>query len=158
MRHAKHLLRAGLILLFGGIGAFLFRNLLIPKSFGEYGFYRGDAVRKEMARPGRLGPADVCRSCHAPVWDQKENGKHAALFCVGCHAPLDTHAEGKKKIAAMWIQKEAALCLRCHQKQLARPADFPQVDPDEHLAQMGVPMSPAVCFDCHNPHHPTEGL
>lgn len=158
MRHTKHLWRAGLILLFAGISAFLLRSLFVPKSFGRYGFYRGDAVKEEMAKPTHLGSADACRDCHSAEWGKRESGPHLTLACVSCHGPLDSHIAEGKKVGEMKTQKQAELCLRCHQFLVSRPANFPQIDLEKHLELLGVEFSSEACFDCHNPHHPKEGM
>jgi hypothetical protein len=59
-----------------------------------------------------------------------------------------------ERFAAMPVQRTATLCVSCHQRLAARPADFPQIRPQEHVTEMGGEGGPEACFDCHDPHAP----
>jgi hypothetical protein len=149
MEHQKHLFRA-LFLLMLFIIVYIFARSLI---------FHPDTWIPEAEKTARsytpvFGPLDSCNNCHAEVAEIKAEGGHKGIQCESCHAPLSTHAEGKKKIAPMVFNRSAKLCMRCHQRLEARPADFPQVVVANHLGENGVAFSPDICIDCHMPHSP----
>jgi uncharacterized CHY-type Zn-finger protein len=122
------------------------RHYVVPKSFGQYGHYRGAAIGEIAAHPAKYAGHETCESCHAEVLDVKKNGKHAHVNCEACHGALEKHAEDPASVTPV-LPDTAVLCARCHTASAAKPKDFPQVDPAEHAN--GVP-----CQTCHNPHSP----
>lgn len=171
MEHTKHLWRAILLLLavilIYVLGRVLVVSLLFP-TFGEYGAYRGDSLREEMALEVRHGEGSVsCRPCHGDMVDAFLGATHADINCETCHAPLITHVAfddlGKlmadpgshERTGEMGIQHAKDLCIRCHESQPAKPPEFPQVVIVDHLQEMEAENSADVCLDCHNPHDPS---
>ncbi len=148
MRDADHLLRlAGVflaaVLIFFGIRAFL-----VPKSFGEYGHYRGDAIAEIAALPLVHAGHQSCETCHTEILETKSKGKHEGVACEACHGPQAKHADDPGSILP--IKPDAGvLCAQCHEASAAKPKWFPQVAAAEHSG--GV-----VCSTCHNPHHPLD--
>lgn len=158
MRHTKHLWRAGIAIVLFICIFMVIRYLNIPASWGLYGFYRADNVAEQMDKPIRYGGRDSCSKCHEKEKGLLANDRHAGLSCESCHAPLSSHVFEGKRIAPMAKNKTYAICLRCHEKLVGRPAEFPQIVLKEHIEEMGAEFKHDVCFNCHNPHSPKEGL
>jgi len=145
-KDAGHLFRfAGLFVL-----AFLIflvvRNFVVPKSFGQYGHYRGAAIGEIAAHPIKFAGHQACEACHSDVLDKKKTGKHANVNCEACHGPLASHANDPGSVTPV-KPDTAVICARCHTASAAKPKKFPQVDPAAHSS--GVP-----CETCHQPHSP----
>jgi hypothetical protein len=84
-KDAGHLFRfAGLFVL-----AFLIflvvRHYVVPRSFGQYGHYRGAAMSEIAAHPAKFAGHETCETCHSDVADKKKTGKHAHVNCEACH-------------------------------------------------------------------------
>jgi cytochrome c553 len=66
MEHARHVFRVVLVLVVVISAVVLTRGFLVPKSYGDYGAYRGDNVAEQAAiRPPRHGGPASCAPCHA---------------------------------------------------------------------------------------------
>lgn len=152
---AKHVVRALLLLILGFLGFLVFRQFMIPSSFGMFGHFRGANVKEQMAHPLVHGGAASCEPCHKEQFKTVHEGSHKTVQCENCHAPLARHAQGDKKVADMPKDQTSTLCLRCHEKLIARPKTQPQVDPVEHLETMGEEFHSTVCIECHVPHAPS---
>jgi|SoimicmetaTmtHMC_FD_contig_31_4655074_length_620_multi_3_in_0_out_0_1 hypothetical protein len=141
-----HLLRMAGVFLLGLVLFLVFRSAFIPKSFGRYGHYRGDAIGEITARPIAYAGHQTCESCHPDVADTKAKGVHAPINCEACHGPLARHADDPTTLTP---QKPdvAHLCVRCHSENIAKPQGFPQVDAKEHSGEQ-------LCNTCHQPHSP----
>jgi hypothetical protein len=173
-RHLFHF--AGLFVL-----AFLIflvaRHFVVPKSFGEYGHYRGAAMGEIAQHPAKFAGHETCETCHADVAEKKNVGKHAHVNCEACHgaiyerlpAPPVQRNLYERFVALIGkslppdppllrhvddptsvkpvLPDTAVLCARCHTASAAKPKGFPQVDPAAH--SNGLP-----CETCHNPHSP----
>jgi uncharacterized CHY-type Zn-finger protein len=141
-RHLYHF--AGLFVL-----AFLVflvvRHYYVPKSFGEYGHYRGAAIGEIASLPVKFAGHQTCEGCHTDVLDVKSKGKHAHVNCEACHGALANHADDPSIKPV--LPDTTVLCARCHTASAAKPKGFPQVVPADHSG--GVP-----CQTCHNPHSP----
>jgi hypothetical protein len=145
-KDAEHLLRVAAVFL-AGITLFLFlRSHFIPRSFGEYGHYRGDAIGEIAAQPVSFAGHGACESCHSEILEKKSAGKHAGVFCEACHGPLAKHADDPASIVPSKLDS-AVLCVKCHEENRAKPRWFPQVASKDHSA--GLP-----CDTCHQPHSP----
>jgi hypothetical protein len=118
---------------------------LVPKSFGRYGHYRGDAITETAARPVHFAGHQACEDCHADVLEKKKSGRHARVNCEACHGPLAKHADDPSIQPAKL--DTAVLCVRCHEANGAKPKGFPQGASAEHST--GLP-----CDTCHQPHSP----
>ena len=143
---------AGHLFRFVGIFVVLFiiflvaRRYVVPKSFGQYGHYRGAAMGEIAAHPLHFAGHQACETCHVDVQDVKKNGKHAHVNCEACHGPLAQHADDPASVTPK-KPDTATLCVRCHAASAARPKGFPQVQAEEHST--GLP-----CETCHQPHSP----
>jgi len=144
-----HLFRLAAVFLAGIVVFVVARSFLIPRSFGQYGHFRGDAIREIAAKPVVYAGHQTCEACHADVMEVKEKGKHARVACESCHGPLAAHADDPGSIQPEKLDT-AVLCVRCHEANSAKPKWFPQVVSAEHSS--GLP-----CDTCHKPHTPALG-
>jgi hypothetical protein len=141
-----HLFRLAGVFLVGIISFLVVRSLLVPKTFGEYGHYRGAAIQEIASRPIHYAGHQVCETCHSDIADTKSHGMHAHVNCEACHGPLAKHAEDPTALKPV-LPDTTVLCARCHQQNIAKPAGFPQVDAPSHSGGL-------ACNTCHNPHSP----
>ncbi len=135
MTHAKHIVRAILLIMLC-VGCFeIFRQWMRPESFGELGHFRANAIRDMEELPINYFSGDACNSpsCHESQSKSVKGGKHATIDCQMCHGPLDNHADGEKKLADMPVDHSPDLCLRCHELLPARPVTIKQIDFAEHM-------------------------
>lgn len=142
----EHLFRVAFVFVAGSIGFLIVRSILVPKSFGQYGHYRGNAVVDARRHPMAYAGHQACETCHPDVVAVKTPGKHSHVNCEACHGALEKHAEDPGNVQPAKLDT-AVLCARCHGANGARPKHFPQVDAAEHSA--GLP-----CDTCHQPHSP----
>lgn len=145
LKDAGHLFRFALLFVIAFVLFLVIRHFVVPKTFGEYGHYRGAAIAEIAARPVRFAGHDTCETCHTDVLDVKKNGKHAHVNCEACHGPLANHANDPS-ITPPKLDT-AVLCVRCHAASAAKPKDFPQVDAEQHSGGL-------ACETCHKPHDP----
>jgi hypothetical protein len=148
LRDSEHLVRLALVLC-GGLAMFvLARSAIVPRSFGAYGHFRGDALAEIRAHPAVFAGQGACAACHDPIVQERKEGKHAQVACEACHGPQGKHAED---ISITPPRPEAArLCSGCHEAEGAKPKWFPQVASKEHSGG-------ATCTACHNAHKPKIG-
>ena len=156
MEHTKHIIRAVLLLALIAVLFVLVRHFLYPKSFGEYGHFRFDNVAEYATQTLVHGAPGSCDDCHDEQAEAKVAGKHDSVSCEVCHGPLSGHVEADARIAPMPIQQSYKLCGMCHQRLVARRADFPQVELTAHVIEKGGEMAEAVCLECHDAHNPSE--
>ena len=154
MRHTKHYWRAAFLILLGLIAFFSFRALLIPESFGKFGYYRGDNVEEQMSLPVSFSKNEACADCHE-VAAIHESGKHKTVQCQNCHAPLAVHVVEGEMVELMPIDRSPKLCLRCHRKLPSRPQDFPQIVAQDHTGEFEQNLKSGACLECHQPHSPS---
>ena len=137
------------ILTIGIVGSYVVaRQIFTPKSFGQYGHYRGDAIMEVASREPRYGGKKSCNECHSEVVDRLAKYEHKMISCESCHGPLKAHAEDPDHHDA--IKPTDVLCLRCHEYNEARPTFLKQVKLKEHYSGQGG------CKECHIPHQPNE--
>jgi hypothetical protein len=144
-RDGEHLVRLAVLFV---IGVLLFlgtRAVLVPADFGELGHYRTGALddngQRTLVHAGRA----ACSECH-DSGSALAGGAHAGVGCESCHGALGAHASDPDTAKPQKLEV-AALCLRCHAANPARPQTHPQVDPGPHAEG-------ATCTDCHEPHAP----
>jgi len=145
-KDAGHLFRLAAVFAVGGLAFVGVRSLLVPKSFGQYGHYRGDALTDIAARPVNFAGHQACEDCHAEVFEKKKSGKHVHVNCEACHGPQAKHVEDPASVQPAKLDT-AVLCVRCHEANIAKPKNFPQVASADHSS--GMP-----CDSCHQPHSP----
>jgi len=147
-KDAEHLVRLAVVCAVVLVVFLLVRAHFIPKSFGEYGHYRGDALAELSSKPIFYAGHQACEDCHADVLEVKKAGKHAGVNCEACHGPLAKHAEDPASVVPQ-LPDTAVLCARCHEANIAKPKGFPQVVSKEHSGG-------EVCKSCHVPHSPLQ--
>ncbi|HUJ29879.1 MAG TPA: multiheme c-type cytochrome [Candidatus Acidoferrum sp.] len=149
-KDAEHLLRVVAVFAVGILIFVVLRAFLVPRSFGEYGHYRGNAITEMAGQPLAFAGNESCETCHTDVVAVKTGGKHAGVHCEACHGALGKHADDPGTVQPPKLDT-AVLCVRCHGVNGARPKDFPQVVAAEHSAGLS-------CETCHQPHNPMKGL
>ncbi len=152
--HAKHVVRAFLLLFVGVTALVLLRSLLIPDSWGESGWFRHDNIAEQRAKPLRHGGNESCFECHDEEYAVHAGAGHASVMCEGCHAAVLNHVVDGEWVQEMPMHLNNELCLGCHRQLDARPDDFPQIRPREHIDEQDGTFGPQACFDCHEPHEP----
>ncbi len=146
LKDAEHLVRLAAAFAVVLVVFLLVRAHFVPKSFGEYGHYRGDALAELSSKPIFYAGHQACEECHGDVLEVKKAGKHAGVNCEACHGPLAAHAADPASVVPQ-LPDTAVLCARCHEENIAKPKAFPQVVSKEHSG--GV-----LCKNCHVPHSP----
>jgi len=146
LKDAGHLFRFAALFVLAFLVFLGIRGFVVPKTFGEYGHYRGCAIADIAARPMKYAGHQACEECHTDIADTKTHGSHAHVNCEACHGPLANHAADPTSVIPV-KPDSAVLCAKCHTASAAKPKGFPQVDPVEHSG--GV-----ACATCHNPHSP----
>jgi hypothetical protein len=143
---SAHLVRPAVVLL-AALAIFLaVRSAIIPKAFGQYGHYRPGALALVRSHPIAFAGQDTCVMCHDEQATARAAGKHAHVACEACHGPLAQHADDPTAHVPK-LPDVADLCRRCHEKDAAKPASFPQVATAEHSGG-------TACNSCHQPHNP----
>lgn len=122
------------------------RRLLVPDSFGQFGYYRGDALEEIADQELVYATKESCIQCHSDIAEMLEMDMHSELSCVICHGPGLKHTLDPEK-EEVEIHKDRGFCGRCHSENPARSTNMIfQVNIHEHH------MERKNCIDCHNPH------
>jgi hypothetical protein len=125
----------------------ILRHFLIPESFGEYGFYRGEALTDQASNAIHYSGQQACFDCHQDIEDAKKDDVHNSIRCETCHGPGQKHVESADK-ADIIRPAERESCGICHSKNAAKKGEvIHQVDLREHNTGKR-------CIECHNPHQP----
>ncbi len=122
------------------------RYFLVPRSFGEYGHYRADAVDEIAHLDIKNAGHEACSVCHPDITQLKSTGHHRDVSCEVCHEPAQAHSDDPTGVKPP-APRDRGVCSLCHGYHPSRPTGFPQILPTTHN-----PMKP--CFTCHNPHDP----
>jgi predicted CXXCH cytochrome family protein len=146
LKDSGHLFRLAGVLLAGVVLFLVIRQAIVPKGFGQLGHYRPGALDDVAARPVSFAGHGTCEACHDEVAKVKTAGKHAGIACESCHGPAAAHTEDPTAHQVMKPDPKV-LCVRCHEKDPARPQKFPQVISKEHAGETS-------CAECHKPHSP----
>jgi hypothetical protein len=149
LKDAGHLFRFAGLFVVAFLVFLVVRGYVVPKTFGEYGHYRGAAIGEIAQHPVKFAGHQTCEACHSDIADTKTKGAHAHVNCEACHGALAPHADDPMSVTPV-KPDTLVLCARCHTASAAKPKGFPQVDPADHMG--GVP-----CQTCHNPHSPAIG-
>ena len=132
--------------------ALLIRPYLVPKTFGELGYFRAAAMDDEKARLPRHAGRAACAECHEDIATIHAKDVHATIECETCHGPGWKHIEDPDN--KMLLPRAKENCLTCHRLLDARPGAFPQVDWKKHFEFVGVNEPGTACIRCHSPHEP----
>jgi hypothetical protein len=146
LKDAGHLIRPAVVFLAGLLLFIVVRAAVLPKDFGKFGHYRPGAIEVARAKPIHYAGQDACVACHDTQAAVRAAGKHAKVSCEICHGPLAKHAGDPTALKPV-LPNVANLCARCHEKDAAKPKNFPQVITAEHSGG-------AACNECHKPHDP----
>lgn len=143
-----HLKRAFTLL---AILIFLFiiiRSIVVPASFNQYGWYRGDSVKEQRNFIVNYAGSATCQdeNCHNSIYSVWIGDRHKTVNCETCHGPAMKHALNPRETLTP-ANDSRDFCGKCHFERIARPENFPQINPDEHGEDLR-------CVYCHNPHKP----
>jgi hypothetical protein len=141
----EHLVRLAAVMLIVLAAFVIVRTAIVPKSFGQYGHFRGAAIAEIAAKPIVHAGHQTCETCHTDITDKKKSGKHVVVACEACHGALANHADDPSIRPAQL--DTALLCARCHEANSAKPKWFPQVVTADHSGGL-------ACDTCHQPHTP----
>ena len=143
-----HLKRAFTLLFIAIIGFLFVRTLIVPGSFGQYGWYRGDSVNELRNFRINYSGSESCggEDCHKNIYAVWIKDRHKSVNCETCHGPSEEHVINNR-IMPLPANDTRDYCGICHFKRVARPSTFPQIDPDTHGENLR-------CVYCHNPHKP----
>ncbi|MFQ5730530.1 MAG: hypothetical protein ACE5KM_01115 [Planctomycetaceae bacterium] len=174
-RDARHLWIMLFLVAGGGAGFLWIRGQMVPETFGQQGPYRAAALDEIAAKPSVL-PADaVCLKCHADVGKERAEALHKAVRCFHCHGLGRDHVAQARKAAKspdiavapagkwdgnfltpidLYITKDKATCLVCHEARVGMPEKFKKIDVAAHLKEQEAeePKSRETCFECHGGH------
>lgn len=142
-----------MLLLIAVIGFLFVRSLIVPDSFNQYGWYRGDSVKELMSFRVEYSGSSSCggEDCHKNIYTVWTNSRHKTVNCETCHGPSEKHVHNNSINTSTPANGSRDYCGICHYKRIARPVNFPQIDPDSHgVSEIGE----LRCVYCHNPHKP----
>jgi hypothetical protein len=167
IRHSAHLWFLLLLIVGGGVMFLVIRSRLVPASYGEKGSYRADALQEIAAKPSRWHADADCLACHASVAEERSGSLHEAVRCFHCHGIGTAHVQQARLAAEapetqipaadawdgdfltsidLYVTKDKAICLSCHQNAVGMPADFKKIDVAAHLEeQERRNRTPEVC-------------
>ena len=124
----------------------LVRSIVVPPSFGDYGWYRGDSVGEIAGTMPVYATSQECKACHADQYKQWSEGEHKTVNCETCKGPGGEHTKDPPA-HEMVIDTSRDFCALCHNQNPSRPAEFAQKDTSVHNS--GQP-----CIECHDSHDP----
>jgi hypothetical protein len=147
------------------------RYLMVPKSFGEFGHYRGLSLEDNAAKPMNYAGTAACTRCHSDIASEKNKGRHAGLACEGCHGPgykhatfADTVPHAKLPDSLMLVKPDGRQdCALCHEMNRARTkikfdtvnySVIHMIKAKEHNLTSKGDTTVLRCIECHNPHDP----
>jgi len=136
----------GTLFIVGLIGLGVVRHFLVPKTFGDYGHYRAQAVIDNASHELAYAGHEACADCHDDIVGRKAQSEHAGVACEACHGPGEAHTQDPTEVT-LPAPRQRAYCPLCHGYDPARPTGFPQILPTMH--NPGHP-----CITCHDPHNP----
>jgi uncharacterized CHY-type Zn-finger protein len=145
LKDIEHLVRLAVVMLFAFAAFVILRTAIVPKSFGQYGHFRGAAIAEIASKPVVHAGHQTCETCHTDIVEKKSHGKHVVVACEACHGALASHADDPSIQPAKL--DTAVLCSRCHEANSAKPKWFPQVSTADHSGGL-------ACDTCHQPHAP----
>jgi len=127
----------------------LVRHLLVPDTFGEFGFYRGASLIDNEQYEIHYSGQQACLDCHQDVEDLKLQDVHSDIRCETCHGPGQKHVLSAEA-SDILKPTDREFCGLCHARNAAKRTDVIfQVDLNKHNIGKN-------CIECHNPHQPWE--
>jgi len=122
------------------------RYFLTPPSFGQYGWYRAEALAEASARERVYAGRKACDECHSDEFKKVAEHAHKTLSCEGCHGAAQAHADNPDVKPE---KPQFSVCVRCHEANRSRPKWHKQIVVKNHYTVSN-------CTDCHVPHLPEE--
>lgn len=92
-RYNSHLIKLIFALVVLGVAAFIARQVFTPKTFGQYGHYRGADIPDQKNIPVRLQTNESCFQCHKPIRRIHKAGVHKTVSCEIYHGLYGDHIE-----------------------------------------------------------------
>jgi hypothetical protein len=163
MKDNRHIIKVFSLVLVLILIGFSVQKALAPKSWGEHGHFRWDAIQQINSQPIINQNINQCSECHTDIYQLHEKDAHYNVPCVDCHGAGNLHVLFHKDSLGSKIPKDSAVlkkefnfqgCLFCHKEIKARPKDFPQINQKDHYKFMHVVDSTTKCIQCHSPHEP----
>ena len=134
-------LAVGIVALYG-----IARYFLTPTSFGQYGWYRGEALAEVAAREPGFAGKKACEECHSDEYQKVAKFEHKTVSCEACHGMGRAHVDNPDiSISKLTFSH----CVRCHEADPSRPKWLKQISTRTHY-------SGQRCTECHVPHQPNE--
>lgn len=129
------------------VGSYLVaRSFLTPPSFGQYGWYRGNALGEiANSRKPLFAGKQACDECHSDILQKLAAGMHKTLSCEGCHGVCSDHVNNPDILP---VKATGSHCIRCHEADISRPKWLKQIVVKDHYGEN--------CKECHMPHQPTQ--
>ncbi len=122
------------------------RYFLTPASFGQYGWFRGEALAEAGAHAAVFAGRQACDECHSDEFKKLAGHGHKSLSCEACHGPAQAHADNPD----VKLQKpQFSACVRCHEANPSRPKWHKQIVVKDHNTV-------SKSTECHLPHMPEE--
>ncbi len=90
LKDTGHLFRFAGLFVIAFLVFWVIRGYVVPKSFGQYGHYRGAALSDIAAHPAKFAGHESCETCHSDIADTHTKGAHAHVNCEACHGALYT--------------------------------------------------------------------
>ncbi|MFZ3371466.1 MAG: hypothetical protein WA131_00335 [Desulfitobacteriaceae bacterium] len=141
--------RASVLIILIVISFIVAKQFAKPKSFGEFGFYRGDNVAEWIAMDQNYAPPGnkTCSKCHDKIVQLISQGEHSKLDCQSCHGSLMAHVL-KPNVPIPKVLGNAELCGTCHREIVGRTKEqIATVKVGEHSGGLD-------CVRCHDSHQP----
>ena len=128
------------------VGSYLIaRIFLTPASFGEFGWYRGEALVELRSRTPVYAGKQACDECHSDELRKLARFEHQTLSCEACHGVSRDHADNPDVLP---VKLTGSHCIRCHEANPSRPKWFKQIVVKDHYS--------GKCTECHMPHQPSQ--
>lgn len=122
------------------------RYFLTPPSFGQYGWFRGNAIPELASGEPVYAGRKACATCHTEQEATLSKAGHQNLSCEVCHGPGQEHCV---KVDVKPAILHFSHCVRCHEAEPSRPTWMKQVNSRDHYPG-------EACTGCHAPHEPIE--
>jgi hypothetical protein len=144
-KDAGHLFRFAGLFVLAFLVFLVVRGYVVPKSFGQYGHYRGAAIGEIADRPVKFAGHEACEGCHADVQAVKGKGKHAHVNCEACHGAIYQRLPAPEQPKQNLYQRFVALIVPPAPPEplLLRHAE----DPSSVAPQL--PDTAVLCARCH---------
>ncbi|WP_366922076.1 cytochrome c3 family protein [Metallumcola ferriviriculae] len=139
--------RVGVVLVIILVTFIIVRQLFVPGTFGQYGYYRGDNVDEWVVKAASYADENQCAACHTDRVKEIGEAQHGQFSCQTCHGAAGQHTLNPEVVKPV-IEADREFCGRCHNKLAGREsADIKQVS-------LGWHYNSITCTKCHDAHEP----